>query len=1109
MKTDFTECMAGGAFVFRADQGHELLYANENLIRMFECGSYEEFLDFVGGSFDGIAGESRADQILKDIEQQMAETQSHSGYVFFNIRTKENNVRRIVNHWTLTTDEEEGDVFYAYMFFHKLDNTGRDFDSVTALPGKAKFHQHVSKACKKAESKDAEEYAIIYLNLVNFKLLNIERGVSEGDECLRVLADTLRSVYRDAYIARISGDHFAVFSRYEGLLEKTEEAERIFCETYGNHFDVIGKFGIYKFRFRPDFDVESALSQAKVACDHIKYNPETDIVEYSESLVREIRTREYVVGRIDEAIEKGWIRIYYQPVIRSLTGALCGMESLVRWIDPNVGFLRPDQFISILEEERCIHKLDSYVVEQVCRCIRKRVKKKLPMVPVSVNFSRLDFVMCDMLGVVERAIEKYEIPRDYIHIEITESMIASDEELMRNVIESFRKKGYEIWMDDFGSGYSSLTLLKDYRFDTLKLDMSFLTPFTETSKSLVRSTVNTAKDIMMRSLAEGVETKEQLDFLKEIGCGMIQGYYYGKPEPIEDVFEHLKEKGVPVEFRRWRHFYDVAGFNVRHLDTPLEIIEDDGENFRTLFMNRRYREQVFEREEDRQLELDEIDRKIYRTGSPLLHKYREFADIIEESGKTETFYYTVNGNYFCFRGKALVENEGHYIIKGNLVNITHDEISNERELLNAKLRELNLLFEDVLLVKLKENELSPLLGSFRYVDSGGRAIVDLQFSIWYLVKKRVFPEDQERCEEFLRSATIKERVEKTGKGYIEDVIRVLQPDGSYQWNEIYLIMIPGTGGNEYLYCMKSFTEKAQRGPERNSVLVQNPEASGRNETEAAFNSLIIENLRQNSNIKFFFKDTERRFTGVSQSFLEYFGMSSEKEVLGKTDEEMHWHVEDETMARNESEILENGKRITNASGKCIAGGVVRNIVYHKMPLYENGRIAGLAGCFLDRDEELGKLQQQLLPVRIDPATGIMNSHAFVDSVIDYAEEYRNKQKDYCLIVLNNLSHQRILSTYGEKFGNRVLKEIADRLLSITGNTAALARMKSSVFAVLMRTGSENEAEELKKKIKTELDGITEVNGNSVTMRVKISMKIRSGQNISDEEIYEKALKEVS
>ena len=250
---------------------------------------------------------------------------------------------------------------------------------------------------------------------------------------------------------------------------------------------------------------------------------------------------EYVIKNIDAALENDWIKVYYQPVIRTLTGQLCGAESLARWVDPEFGFLSPDKFIGALEASRQIHKLDCFIVNKVCSDISERINNGLDGVPVSVNFSRLDFEATDMLKVLEDAIAKYDIPKDYIHVEITESMIVSDADLMRRVIGSFRDAGYEVWMDDFGSGYSSLTLLKDYYFDTLKLDMDFLKSFTDRSKSIMTSTITMAKDINIMTLAEGVETAEQLEALKQMGCDIIQGYYLSKPLPIND-FEELIEK---------------------------------------------------------------------------------------------------------------------------------------------------------------------------------------------------------------------------------------------------------------------------------------------------------------------------------------------------------------------------------------------------------------------------------------------------------------------------------------------------------------------------------------------------------------------------------------
>ena len=319
----FLDNMPGGAFVCNAHGDHELLFVNDNLIELFECADRDEFMEFVGGRFEGIARETSISVIIKEVRLQIEEADHSSGYIFYNIRTKKDNVRRVVNHWALLRDTEDGDVIYGTVYPHRIDNSGTDFDTITGLYSKRKFHKQIAHEIRKSKGDDRTDQAIVYLNLVNFKLLNIDRGVAEGDVCLKVMADTLLEVFDDAVISRLSDDHFAVYTRYENVLQKTEETERRFCETYGNRFDVIGKFGIYRFTPDKDFDVETALSHAKVACDFIKYDVKTDIVEYSDSLARKIKTQEYVIGKIDEAIKKEWIKVYYQPVIRSITGCLC------------------------------------------------------------------------------------------------------------------------------------------------------------------------------------------------------------------------------------------------------------------------------------------------------------------------------------------------------------------------------------------------------------------------------------------------------------------------------------------------------------------------------------------------------------------------------------------------------------------------------------------------------------------------------------------------------------------------------------------------------------------------------------------------------------------
>lgn len=1097
--TQFFDVMAGGAFICRRDGKHEILYANEGLAHLFECDDVSNFMDFIGGVYDGMVNASQLRSIWKEVNFQINGRGKKTGHLFYHVRTRKDNVRLVEEHWSVRTAEDGRDLFYSILTARDNETGNSDFDPITGLYGKTKFHSYATIMNRNLTGKDTTEYAIAYLNFVNFKLLNINQGVAEGDACLKTIADILAQVFDKAFLARISDDHFAIFTEYEGVFDKLEECGRIFRDSYGNRYHIVGKSGIYKFVPNAGFDVEAALSFAKVACDYIKYDSKIDRVEYSDSLARKVKIAEYVIQTIDKALEKEWIKVYYQPVVRSLTHELCGVESLVRWSDVEMGFLMPDQIVGILEDHRQIHKLDCYVVEKVCQCIHDRVQKGLPVVPVSVNFSRQDFLNCDMLKVVEDTLKKYDVPRDYVHIEITESMIVSDEELMRDVIERFRRTGYEIWMDDFGSGYSSLTLLKDYQFDMLKLDMRFLTPFTEKSKDIIRSTITMAKDLGIQTLAEGVETQEHLDFLTEVGCGKIQGYYYGKPEPVEKLYEHLAEKKISIEKRKWRHFYEVASFHVRATDVPLEVVEDDGKNLRTLFMNKAYREQI----KMEGVSLEEMDGLIYHTGSPLMIKYREFAEQMKQSGKQEVFYYTYNRNYLCFRGQALVCQDGHAIIKGSIMNLTMEQDNEEvKERLDSKLRVLNLMFRVILLADLKNQTLRPLLGTSPNMKEQPPVMLDIKANNAYFAEQNIFPTERNRYREFMDFSTAKERVEHSPFGYVSDIFRIKQQDGNYRAAEVTLMMIPGTDGNEYLYCVKPYKEAVDEENDGVNCILHGGD-------EKDLSLLLLDHFLWNADIKFYWKDLEGKFLGASQAFLDYFGIRSLKELVGKTEEEMNWHVNEAPVMEEDKAVLTRGARIRDSIGQCISGGKIRNVVSYKMPLYKNDKIIGLVGYFFDGDSDLLTAQGKLRERNVDRVTGLMNAHAFIDAMIDYARQYNENGRNYGLIMIRNVKWWRIMETYGEELANASLRAMGECIGKIVGNGGVAARTKEAIFAILFRTDDRRELTEKAKLLEEALSEINAVQGNPVTMRVITAIRLRSDEGMTDEIIYEQALRDVS
>ena len=812
---------------------------------------------------------------------------------------------------------------------------------------------------------------------------------------------------------------------------------------------------------------------------------------------------DYVITHIDDAISNEWIKVYYQPVVRALTGQLCSAEALARWIDPEHGFLSPDKFIGALEESELIHKLDCFIVEKVCREIHEHVISGKPAFQVSINFSRLDFIKCDMLEIVEKSIEKYNIPRDYLHFEITESMIAQDEELMRDNIERFRQRGYEIWMDDFGSGYSSLTLLQDYDFDQIKLDMRFLFAMTEKSMEIVRSTINMAKRIGVKTLFEGVETKEQVDFLTLIGCGKFQGYYFGKPQPYDEMLESMLEKNIPLEKRSWHNYYEIASISALDTDRPLEIVEYDGNTFNTLFMNDPFKEQISVVSKD----LAEIDQIIYNPQSQYMSQYRKFAEKAIRTRSLESFYYTVRGNYFQLKIMYLAENENRYLFRASINNISFDQNTKERDSLDRRLRELNHLHEVVLLINYKEDIVFPLLGGYLYLndvteqalsfDEGHRAFAD----------ECIFPDDRDAYIEFTDYVRIQERSKSDVSGFNKKVFRIKQKDGSYEWREFALLPIPGTSGTEYLFIISKLADELVESLD-NSIYPTFKSGGNMNDETIAEYARLWYSLITSSSYKLFWKDKDRRFKGVSRSFLNFYEIKSLDDILGKNDEEMHWHVDEGPYQGDELDVLHKGTTVFNAPGQCIVNGVVHNIICNKIPVYDKGEIVGLVGSFADVDQEIYRVQKLVNPSKVDTATRLMNNKFFMLTMMDYATQFNEAGKNYAYIVMHNKNHHRIEETYGSKIATAALKEIGEKIIDVISQCAVASRLKEAYFGIIIFIESREKLEELAEQLKAHVEEITSVNGKSVTVRMTTAYHLRTDEGMTDETIYPLTLKEV-
>lgn len=336
----------------------------------------------------------------------------------------------------------------------------------------------------------------VFFNITNFRLYNASCGIDQGDHCLQQIAKILQKNFPGRLLTHLGADHFAVLADTVDVTTRIEAACHDVKELIANP-NIEMKAGIRYLSERPDTEALSLAfdNDAALACKSITKDATRHYAVYTREMGRLHELQNYVRENLDKALENHHIKVYCQPIVRSLNGKVCSFEALARWDSPEYGLLSPALFIPTLEEFRLIDRLDRYVADQMAQFLHNQMKRGQQTLPVSLNFSRLDFQLMDPAQMLEETLSRYQLPRDFLCPEVTENALVLQDESIRQGLRRFWEAGFEVWLDDFGSGYSSLNVLKDYRFHTLKLDMAFLHPFTKESRIILTSIVRMAKEL--------------------------------------------------------------------------------------------------------------------------------------------------------------------------------------------------------------------------------------------------------------------------------------------------------------------------------------------------------------------------------------------------------------------------------------------------------------------------------------------------------------------------------------------------------------------------------------------------------------------------------------
>lgn len=419
-----------------------------------------------------------------------------------------------------------------------------EFDVLTGIYNKNNFFV---KTLAMLRTDRKHPYVFIRMDISRFSLVNSYYGMKKGDELLIYIADFLRQMAEQKHSMTygcMNGDEFALCFSYEDEEEVSMVTRQIreYLNAYDITFNLVPIFGIYYVK-EHDMEVPTMLDNASMAAKQVKGNYINTECVYTDVLRERLDKEQEIINEMNPALEEEQFVVYLQPKYALGTDRPAGSEALVRWIHPVKGMISPGAFIPVFEQNGFVEKLDYYMWEHTCQIIRSWIDRGIEPLPVSVNVSRVNLYNPNLVQQICDLADRYQVPHDLLNLEITESAYTENYNIIVDTLESFHQNGFIVLMDDFGSGYSSLNSLKDIEVDVIKIDMRFFEKANSAGRAecIISAVVRMAKWLGMEIVAEGVETIEQVEFLRSVGCQYVQGYYFAKPMPVNE-YEALIQK---------------------------------------------------------------------------------------------------------------------------------------------------------------------------------------------------------------------------------------------------------------------------------------------------------------------------------------------------------------------------------------------------------------------------------------------------------------------------------------------------------------------------------------------------------------------------------------
>lgn len=470
-----------------------------------------------------------------------------------------------IGYWQTMEDGTE----LAFLIYHDIQKHEENFqeisdkyklfqrdefyvDSLTNLP-------NINYVNKHGDTKKQEIVVrggipvFIYLDIDSMQSYNRKYGVQKGDELLILVANVLMEEFTHGIVARIISDHFAVIDEYHGEENLIKRLERVNSKIKDTAYGTTTGLNVGIYVNDNGASITEAIDHSLRANKLVGEDLNKFYKFYSEDDDTLYKHQRYIVENFDKAMENGWIKVFYQCFLRIESGNGMGFEALARWMDPKHGMIKPSDFIPALDKYHLTHEMDLYMFEEVCKEVKIRYDEGLPLLPVSINFSRQDFDYIDVVGEINRIYDKYDISqygidKSYFIIEITEQGMATATDVFYKQLSMIRENGYKLWVDDFGSEYSALNVFSKFDIDLIKLDINLLMNLdlhNGANRVIIKGMIDIAHNLGIHTLCEGMETEEQKQFLLDAGCELGQGFLYHIPESLDTILDRL-HKNIPI-----------------------------------------------------------------------------------------------------------------------------------------------------------------------------------------------------------------------------------------------------------------------------------------------------------------------------------------------------------------------------------------------------------------------------------------------------------------------------------------------------------------------------------------------------------------------------------